>query len=96
MLHVYLVTYDIRDAKRLRKVFKTMKGYGDPLQYSVFRCELPEASYVRMKARLSEVIHHDRDQVLLFHLGALDGTYTVQVETLGQRYEPADHDALIV
>ena len=38
MRQSYLVCYDISDDKRLRKVFKTMRGYGDHLQYSVFEC----------------------------------------------------------
>ena len=36
----YLICYDISDDKRLRKVFQTMRGYGDHLQYSVFECQL--------------------------------------------------------
>jgi CRISPR-associated endonuclease Cas2 len=36
----YLVCYDICDDKRLRKVFQTMRNYGDHLQYSVFECQL--------------------------------------------------------
>jgi CRISPR-associated endonuclease Cas2 len=34
----YIVTYDIADDKRLRKVFQTMRKYGDHLQFSVFEC----------------------------------------------------------
>jgi CRISPR-associated protein Cas2 len=33
----YIVTYDVCNPKRLRKVFKTMQGYGEHLQLSVFR-----------------------------------------------------------
>ncbi|MGE0434417.1 MAG: CRISPR-associated endonuclease Cas2 [Planctomycetota bacterium] len=36
----YLLTYDVRDDKRLRKVAKTLEGYGTRLQYSVFHCHL--------------------------------------------------------
>src|SRR5437870_5051974 len=36
----YIVAYDIADPKRLQRVHRTMRGYGDPLQYSVFRCIL--------------------------------------------------------
>ena len=36
----YLVCYDIRDPKRWRRCFKLLKGYGEGLQYSVFRCRL--------------------------------------------------------
>src|SRR3546814_3297354 len=31
--HLYIVAYDISDDKRLRKVFKLMKGYGEWLQF---------------------------------------------------------------
>jgi len=34
-----LVSYDICDDKRLRKVFKAIRAYGDHLQYSVFECQ---------------------------------------------------------
>jgi len=36
MRTTYLVCYDITDDKRLRRVFKSCKNYGDHLQYSVF------------------------------------------------------------
>ena len=36
----YLICYDISDDKRLRKVFKAMRNFGDHLQYSVFECQL--------------------------------------------------------
>jgi len=96
MLHLYLVTYDIRDEKRLRRVYKKMRGFGDHLQYSVFRCELSEANLVRMKMALNELIDHDADQVLIFRLGPLDGIYTLQVEALGTAYIPSDHEAVVV
>ena len=54
----YLVCYDICDDKRLRRVFKTMRGYGDHLQYSVFECQLTATELVRLRAELSEIIHH--------------------------------------
>ncbi|HIB65620.1 MAG TPA: CRISPR-associated endonuclease Cas2, partial [Phycisphaerales bacterium] len=36
----FLVTYDICDPARLRKVHKIMLGHGQAIQYSVFRCFL--------------------------------------------------------
>lgn len=38
--HWHLVSYDVRDAKRLRQVAKKLEGYGGRVQYSVFRCRL--------------------------------------------------------
>ena len=96
MLSLYLVCYDISDEKRVKQVFKTMKGFGDHLQFSVFRCELTEMNLIRMKMALDEIIKVKEDQVLIFRLGPLDGTYTEQVEALGLPYEVADHEALIV
>ena len=40
MRRCYLVCYDIRDPKRLRRVNKVIKGYGESWQYSVFFCVL--------------------------------------------------------
>ena len=36
----YLVCYDVRDEKRLRRAAKKLEGRGQRLQYSVFRCWL--------------------------------------------------------
>jgi CRISPR-associated protein Cas2 len=33
---LYIITYDISDDRRWRRVFKLMKGYGRWLQLSVF------------------------------------------------------------
>jgi len=39
MRNTFLVCYDICEDKRLAKVHKTMRGFGDHLQYSVFECQ---------------------------------------------------------
>lgn len=49
----FLVCYDISDDKRLRKVFQTMRGYGDHLQYSIFECQLTSTDLVRLRFELS-------------------------------------------
>jgi CRISPR-associated protein Cas2 len=40
MRRCYLVCYDIRDPKRLRRTHKLVKAYGEAWQYSVFYCTL--------------------------------------------------------
>ena len=52
MRNVYLVCYDVADDKRLRKTYKKMCGFGVPVQYSVFRCELSPTERQRMKEAL--------------------------------------------
>ena len=65
----YLVAYDIRDGKRLRKVHKTVKAYGWPMQYSVFICDLDRTEMYELHAALGLVIHHGADAVAFVDLG---------------------------
>jgi CRISPR-associated protein Cas2 len=86
MRKLYLVTYDIRDPKRLRRVFKTMRNWGNHLQLSVFECELNQTELVRLKAALKEVINSAHDQVLLIELGRVGQRGENLIEALGQPY----------
>jgi CRISPR-associated protein Cas2 len=65
----YLVTYDIADEKRLKKVFKVMKDYGDHLQFSVFLCDLNEVEKIRMEGAIRNFMNEKSDQVLIVDLG---------------------------
>ena len=65
----YLVAYDIRDDKRLRRVHKTMKGYGWSMQYSVFVCDLDAMELTSMKTDLGRLIHHALDSIAVIDLG---------------------------
>jgi CRISPR-associated protein Cas2 len=82
----YIVTYDIADPVRLRKVFKLLKGYGEHLQLSVFRCDLTALSLAKMKAELSEVINAQHDQVLIVDVGPTEGRGEEVFESLGKAY----------
>src|SRR5512147_1147613 len=96
MRNVFLVSYDICNDKRLRKVYKAMRGYGDHLQFSVFRCELSEREKAEMIAELSPLIAHDEDQVLVIDIGPADGRATVVFESLGKPYVAPERHAVIV
>ncbi|MBL8857029.1 MAG: CRISPR-associated endonuclease Cas2 [Planctomycetes bacterium] len=96
MRSCYLVSYDIADPKRLRRVFKTMRGFGDALQLSVFRCILSAQEKTLMIGRLDEVIHHDEDQVLIVDLGPAKGRGRKVFEFLGRRLPPPNSDPLVV
>jgi CRISPR-associated protein Cas2 len=88
MRKLLIVTYDISDPKRLRKVFKAMKGFGQHLQLSVFRCDLTDMERFEMMGVLRELIHHDEDQILLIELGPSEGR-SHRVEAIG-RPAPAE------
>ena len=93
---LYIVTYDICNAKRLRRVFKLMRGYGDHLQYSVFRCELSDKERVQLTGKLTEIIKNDEDQVLLFPLGPAGGERESNVFHLGKPYISVEHGAIVI
>jgi CRISPR-associated protein Cas2 len=92
----FIVTYDIRDPKRLRKVFNTCKGYGIHLQYSVFECDLSPADRVRFEDKLKSIIHHENDQVIFVDLGPSDARGERTVTALGQSYSKMDTPCFVV
>jgi CRISPR-associated protein Cas2 len=59
----WLIAYDIRDAKRLRKVEKEMECYGWRVQKSVFESDADGHTVVRLKAALSRLTE-DEDFIL--------------------------------
>lgn len=65
----YLVAYDIREDRRLRRVHRTMKGYGWSMQYSVFICDLDAMELTAMRMDLSGIIDHRVDSVAVIDLG---------------------------
>ncbi len=82
----YIVTYDIADPSRLRKVFKLLKGYGEHLQFSVFRCDLAAMRLAQMKDELRQIIHAVKDQVLIVDVGPTEGRGAEVFESLGKAY----------
>ena len=50
MEHLYIISYDISQPKRWRRVFKIMKGYGEWLQLSVFQCRLSKTRVLQLEA----------------------------------------------
>lgn len=69
MKNWYLVSYDIRDDKRLRKVARKLEGFGSRLQYSVFRCHLSERGLERLRWELS-ILMESEDDLLVISLCA--------------------------
>jgi CRISPR-associated protein Cas2 len=73
MRNVYLVAYDVADPKRLRRTYQTMLGHGDPVQYSIFYCELSPIERQQLKQRLWDELNWDEDRVLIVDLGPVGG-----------------------
>lgn len=78
MRHRYLVCYDVSDPKRLRRIHGKMLGYGDPIQLSVFECELSSKEMAIMRSDLSDLLNMAEDKVLIADLGPVDGAKRTQ------------------
>lgn len=97
MRHRYVVAYDVSDPKRLRRTYRKMLGFGDPLQYSVFQCNLSDVEKLKLVEALSAIIDHVEDRVLIVDVGPVEGRAGLAYEFLGRREpEPGQESAVIV
>lgn len=60
----YLICYDIRDPKRWRKAYKLLKGYGESVQFSIFRCRLSQRDREKLRWELEKILAAE-DNLLL-------------------------------
>lgn len=63
----YLICYDIRDPKRWRKAYKLLEGYGERIQYSIFRSWLSMRSREKLRWELEQILTAE-DSLLLIRL----------------------------
>jgi len=61
----YLLSYDVRDEKRLRRVARKLAGFGTRIQYSVFRCRLSERDLERLRWELAKVMTGEDDLLIV-------------------------------
>jgi CRISPR-associated protein Cas2 len=84
MRRCYLVCYDIRQPRRLRRVHKVLKGYGEAWQFSVFFCVLREIDRVRLQADLEQEMNLKEDQAMIVDLGADEKQAREAASVIGQ------------
>ena len=82
-LNCYVVSYDIREQKRLCRVHRAMKGFGEPVHYSVFRCDLTPRGRVEMISVLTDLIKPDEDRIMIIDLGPVEGKVEERIVFLG-------------
>jgi len=63
----FLISYDVRNEKRLRKVAQIMEGHGQRIQYSVFRAHLSDRGLERLRWELGKVMD-SKDGLLIMEL----------------------------
>ncbi|GGG28716.1 CRISPR-associated endonuclease Cas2 [Chelatococcus composti] len=92
---LFIVTYDISDAKRWRRVFKVMHGYGEWLQLSVFQCRLTRRRRAELETRLRELVRNGEDHVLLIDVGPAD-RIELAVESIGKTFAKIERRATVI
>ncbi|MFP4642187.1 MAG: CRISPR-associated endonuclease Cas2 [Dehalococcoidia bacterium] len=87
-----LVTYDVsteskEGQKRLSKVAKVCKNYGQRVQKSVFECTVDPTQWTTMRHRLLEQIKEEEDSLRFYFLGK---NWKGRVEHVGAKapYDP--------
>lgn len=96
MRRSYLVCYDIRDDKRLRRIHKLLKAYGEPWQYSVFYCTLKAIDRVRLENSAREVLNLNEDQLLIVDLGGNEDAAREAATVVGQSLPEADSGMVVI
>ena len=81
-----LITYDVETctptgAKRLRRVAKECRNFGQRVQNSVFECVVDQAQFVLLKHKLSGIIDEEKDSIRFYFMG---NNWQNRVEMLGR------------
>ena len=93
-----VVSYDVAsDARsgqrRLRRVSRACKDYGQRVQYSVFECIVDPAQWARLKERLISEIDPEKDSLRFYYLGS---NWHRRVEHVGAKKSIEQDGPLII
>jgi CRISPR-associated protein Cas2 len=93
-----IVSYDVatdegKGQRRLRRVAKACKDYGQRVQYSVFECIVDPAQWTKLKERLISEINPDKDSLRFYYLGS---NWHHRVEHIGAKATIDQEGPLIV
>ena len=95
MRNRYLVCYDVSDPQRLIQTYKKMNGYGEPVQYSVFVCDLSDKELVIMREDLEGLLNLADDRVLIVDVGPAD-TSGDRINTIGAPLNVQREAAIVI
>lgn len=82
---LYLVAYDVRSPRRLRKMLYILKDYASGGQKSAFECYLSAKEKAELLSRCQVTMDEDEDALLIMRLIDRD-----KVFTLGKASKPVD------
>lgn len=90
----YVVSYDITNDKRRRKVVKYLESYGVRVQYSVFETELNQDQLKKLIKGLKKQIKKDEDTIRIYPISKESRRYIVTIGIDKGKYY--DKDFLII
>jgi CRISPR-associated protein Cas2 len=90
---LYPVSYDIPDTGRRTKLAKTLKDFGDRVQYSVFECILDSSLLNKMAARIKKIVVQEDDSVRIY---AICASCEKIVHVIGQGKVSKNEDVYII
>jgi CRISPR-associated protein Cas2 len=92
---LFIVTYDISDQRRWRRVFKALQGYGEWIQLSVFQCRLSRRRRAELETRLRELVKNGEDHVLVIDVGPAEKIELV-MESIGKTFSKLERQATVI
>ena len=80
-------TVDAEGRRRLRRVAKVCKNYGQRVQFSVFECEVDPTQWTVLRQKLIDEIDSEVDSLKFYFLGA---NWRRRIEEVGTKkaYDP--------
>ena len=89
---LYIIAYDIPSDRRRTKVHKTLCGFGQWTQYSLFECHLTEKELIALRGKLDPLLKPQEDSVRFYPLCA---ACVARVETIGSE-KPEEENVFII
>ena len=87
-----VICYDVSTVepggqRRLRRVAKACKDFGQRAQLSVFECEIDPAQWVKLRQKLIDIIDSEVDSLKFYFLGS---NWKRRMEQIGAKksYDP--------
>jgi len=92
-----IVSYDVATSedggqRRLRRVARACKDYGQRVQFSVFECIVDPAQWAKLKDRLISEIDSEKDSLRFYYLGS---NWQHRVEHFGAK-APIDQEGPLI
>ena len=92
-----VISYDVNTKtkegrRRLRRIGKQCKDFGQRVQFSVFECDLPDFQWPVVKSKLLDIIKPEEDSLRFYFLGEAHET---RIEHHGAK-EPTDMEGPLI